>query len=141
MVHARPVATPYDEVLLRNFRAARAAAGLDHAGLAARMQNLGYGWTRATVSKVERRVRALKADEIFGLAYAMKTSITALMTTTPDDFEVAFPAGQQIFASSVFRSSHGVNDGVVDFDAEGAPVIGPPTRPTPVPGTAWPGAD
>lgn len=106
-MHARDVAITYDEVLLRNFRAARAAAELDHGRLAARMQALGYNWTRQTVSKVERRVRAIQVEEILGLSLAMETTIGRLMAPTDEDKLVELPSGAGITVEAARMSAFG----------------------------------
>lgn len=95
------MATTYDEVLLKNFTALRGRARLDHARLAARMHALGYGWTRQTVSKVERGVRAIKLEEILGLAICLETSVTRLMSPIAEDNGIDLPSGQSLRVTTV----------------------------------------
>jgi transcriptional regulator with XRE-family HTH domain len=95
------VATPYTDVLIGNFKALRSRAGLDHARLAARMRNLGYAWNRATVSKVERQVRVLKADEVLALAICLETSVRRLMSPLLEDSRVELPSGLPLRVTAV----------------------------------------
>lgn len=113
--------TSYSDVLARNLRAARSRLDINQEALAARMRSLGYSaWLRQTVANVEKARRRVTAEEIFGLAYALETSIGALMQATNDDLLVAFPGGGAVAAVSVQRSAAGRNDGAVLWD-DGAP--------------------
>ena len=56
------------------------------------MRALGYTyWTRQTMSKVERGDRRVLAEEIPGLAYALMTSISALMAPRDEDEDSGAP--------------------------------------------------
>jgi transcriptional regulator with XRE-family HTH domain len=124
--------TPYASVLARNIRAARSRLDINQENLAARMRALGYSaWLRQTVANVEKGRRRVIAEEIFGLAYALGTSMTALMRATPDDVFVAFPSGAAIVSISVYRSATGRNDGMVQWNGD-TPVVA--TMPDPTPG-------
>ena len=58
------------------------------------MRALGYtSWHRQTMGNVERGERRLTAEEMFGRAHALQTTIAALMNPVPDDKVVEFPAG------------------------------------------------
>jgi transcriptional regulator with XRE-family HTH domain len=110
-------AVSYGDVLARNLRAARSRLGINQEVLAYRMRALGYSaWLRQTVANVEKGRRRVMAEEIFGLAYALETSISALMRATDDDGLVSFPSGDAIAAASVQRSAAGRNDGSVVFE-------------------------
>lgn len=102
-VHSRTVApTSYDEVLRRNIRALRNRAGLNQALVVERMRSLGYSsWHRQTMGNIERGDRRVLAEEIFGLAHALDTTIAALMNPIPDDKIVEFPSGAAVSVWSV----------------------------------------
>jgi transcriptional regulator with XRE-family HTH domain len=108
----------YSDVLARNIRAARSRLGVNQEVLASRMQSLGYSaWLRQTVANVEKGRRRVTAEEIFGLAYALETSIGALMQATADDMLVTFPCGDAVAAASVQRSAPvGTNDGAIRWE-------------------------
>jgi hypothetical protein len=111
--------------------------------VAARMRELGYKWVRQTVGDVVNGRRRLLAEEVFGLAYCLETSISALLSPTDDDKRMQFPSGSSIEASSVARSLRGVNDGSVEWDGDVLARIGDPVYP---PGVrpefdAWPAGE
>jgi transcriptional regulator with XRE-family HTH domain len=107
----------YGEILARNIRAARSRVDINQENLAARMRALGYSaWLRQTVANVEKGRRRVAAEEIFGLAYALGTSMGALMSPGPDDMTVTFPGGAAISAASVRLSAASLNDGAVLWD-------------------------
>jgi transcriptional regulator with XRE-family HTH domain len=111
----------YGDVLARNLRAARSRLDINQEMLASRMRTLGYSaWLRQTVANVEKGRRRAGAEEIFGLAYALETSIGALMRATDDDTLVSFPSGGAIAAASVQRSAAGRNDGAVQWNSDSA---------------------
>lgn len=82
------------------------------------MRRLSYTyWTRQTVSKVERGDRRVLADEIPGLAYALQTTISALMAPRDEDKTVEFqPDGESIPIGSVQLSARGQIDDSVWWD-------------------------
>jgi|ERR1022692_3050725 transcriptional regulator with XRE-family HTH domain len=97
-------AMTYEEILGRNISAARGRVQLSQAAVAARMRELGFDWHQQTAGAIEKAKRRVTAGEIFGLAWALETSISALMKPTDDDEFVALPSGQAISAVSVQRS-------------------------------------
>lgn len=100
--------THYADVLARNIRAARTRVGLGQDSVAARMRALGYeAWLRQTVGSTERGRRRPTAEEIFGLSYALQTTISALMAADQQDKIVEFPGGEPIPVESVRGSAHG----------------------------------
>lgn len=104
----------YRDVLARNVRAIRATQRIGQQDLAARMRALGFdSWLHQTVGNVERGKRRITAEEVLGLALALQSSITALMTISRDDHLVELPAGQLILARTVYRSLMHYNDGMV----------------------------
>lgn len=108
----------YTDVLARNVRAARSRLGVSQEMLASRMRSLGYtAWLRQTVANVEKARRRVMAEEIFGLAYALETSIAVLMCPTSDDGLVSFPDGTAVSFLSVKRSADGLNDGAIQWDS------------------------
>jgi transcriptional regulator with XRE-family HTH domain len=111
--------TTYGDVLARNIRAARSRVDLSQQELAARMRALGYkSWLYQTVGNVENGKRRVSAEEVFGLGWALGTSIAALMRPTEDDKLVEFPSGAAIPVGSVQRSATGQNDGAVQWRGE-----------------------
>ena len=61
------------------------------------MRALGYDtWHRQTMGKIERAERRITAEEVLGLAYALETSIAALMAPEDGDQVVDFPSGATI---------------------------------------------
>lgn len=109
--------TAYTDVLARNIRAARSRLGINQETLAGRMQALGFSaWLRQTVANVEKGRRRVTAEEIFGLGFALETSMSALIRATDDDRFVSFPSGEAIAAVTVRRSAEGRNDGAVQWD-------------------------
>jgi transcriptional regulator with XRE-family HTH domain len=111
--------TTYADVLARNIRAARSRADLSQQTVAARMRALGYeAWLYQTLGNVEKGRRRVTAEEIFGLAYALETSISRLMAPLEDDKVVDFPSGAEIAVASAVKSTEGKNDGAVQWDAE-----------------------
>jgi len=111
--------TTYADVLARNIRAARSRADLSQQTVGARMRALGYeAWLYQTVGNVEKGRRRVTAEEIFGLAYALETSIGALMAPVEDDEVVDFPSGAEIEVASARLSVQGRNDGAVQWNGE-----------------------
>jgi transcriptional regulator with XRE-family HTH domain len=54
---------------------------MEQAELALRMQSLGFGWRRATVSDIERNKRNVSLAEALGLAVALAMTIEELIDT------------------------------------------------------------
>jgi 8-oxo-dGTP diphosphatase len=83
--------TLYNTVLSRNVRAARSRLGLSQADVVDRMRSLGFpAWHKPTLGNIERGGRRLLADEVAGLAFALETSISRLMTPLDEDKTVEF---------------------------------------------------
>jgi transcriptional regulator with XRE-family HTH domain len=121
-------ATPYDKVLAKNIKAARNRKGLDQKSVAKRMKALGFErWVRQTVGSTEKPARQVTGPELLGLAFALETTIPALMAPPRyDSDEVAFPGGSIKFIS-VEAVATGFNDGAVKWDGD-KPVFGPGER-------------
>lgn len=113
--------TIYADVLRRNIRALRVRAGLHQGLVVERMRALGYtSWHRQTMGNVERGERRVMAEEIFGLAVALQTTIAALMSPVPDDKVVEFPSSPPVSVWSVQQLLHGMNVGLVAWKENGA---------------------
>ena len=67
------------------------------------MRSLGFQWQQQTLAAVETAKRRATAEEIFGLALALETTIAALMSASDQDGEVQLPGGIAIGAVSVER--------------------------------------
>jgi 8-oxo-dGTP pyrophosphatase MutT (NUDIX family)/transcriptional regulator with XRE-family HTH domain len=133
----------YDAVLAANIRAARARAGLQQEPLAARMRALGFAaWQRQTVASIEKGRRRVTAEEVFGLALALETTMPALQSPSDPDSQVALPSSDVLPAVSVVRlAGHGglaraLNDRAVRWDGD-KPVF---QRVPASLGETWPGA-
>ena len=104
MSHDVPVTgVSYDKIVAANIRAERARAGLDQVVVVERMQALGFTtWHRQTMGKVERgERRLLGAEEISGLALALGTTVTALMSPSLGIQTVVLPSGDTIPAETI----------------------------------------
>src|ERR1700733_14437651 len=89
--------TSFGDVLARNLRAARSRRDLSQQAVAARMRALGYdAWLHQTVGNVEKGKRRVTADEILGLAWALDTTVNALLSPIEEDEAVSFPSGATI---------------------------------------------
>src|SRR6266581_8369991 len=108
--------TTYGDVLAENIRAARSRKRLGQADVVARMRALGHdSWHRQTMGKVERGERRVTGEEILGLAYALETSIAALMMPTEEAKRVAFPGGE-VGVESVRYSVLGSTDQAIRWN-------------------------
>lgn len=112
--------THYAEVLARNVRSARTRIGREQESVAARMRALKYEyWTRQTVSKVERGDRRVLAEEIPGLAYALETTISALLAPRDEDKTLEFQeGGEPVSVVSVQMSARGQIDDSIWWDED-----------------------
>jgi transcriptional regulator with XRE-family HTH domain len=111
-------ALPYGEILTRNIRAARSRADIGQESLAARMRALGFSsWIRQTVGATERGRRRPTAEEILGLAYALQTTISALMAPAEDEL-VELSSGMAISGASVYHSVGGLRDSAMWWDGD-----------------------
>ncbi len=68
------------DVLADNIRAARSRDRRSQEDLAERMRTMGFDWSRATVSQVERSGRSVSLDEFFALAIALGVTPSELVT-------------------------------------------------------------
>lgn len=72
------------DVLADNLRAARAGSRLHQEEVATRMRSLGFDtWSRATVSEIERRRRAVTAEELVALVIVLEADVETLMRPGP----------------------------------------------------------
>lgn len=110
---------PYADVLTRNVRAARARKGLDQELLAARMRALGFSvWVRQTVARVEGGKRRLTAEEVFGLAFALETSLMSLLEPAREDGPIGLPSGAEVPFLAVHELLWGGSDYTVRWDGD-----------------------
>ena len=117
-------ATAYGVVLGRNISAARGRLQLSQGAAAARMRSLGFQWQQQTLAAVETAKRRATAEEIFGLALALDTTIAALMSASDQDGEVQLPGGIAIGAVSVERlAGRGVNDRSILWDGAAVALV------------------
>jgi transcriptional regulator with XRE-family HTH domain len=79
------------QVLAANVASLRALRGIRQEELAERMRLLRHGWSRATVSEVERGDRNVTVDELGSLAIALNAPLTELLD--PDRQNVALDVG------------------------------------------------
>lgn len=105
----------YGEVISRNVAAARARTRprMSQSALAGRMRALGYSWYPQTVGAVERGERRLDIGELLAAAFALETSVGALLDPSADDPFVELPSGQRVQVGTVQRSVRHFNDGMV----------------------------
>jgi 8-oxo-dGTP diphosphatase len=74
------------------------------------MRNLGFtAWRRQTVANVERGQRRLTAEEVFGLALALHSTIATLMAPTNQDRSVDLLPGGSLDVESVQALAMGYN--------------------------------
>jgi transcriptional regulator with XRE-family HTH domain len=59
------------QIVAANVRSLRALHGLSQDDLAEKMQHLRHGWSRATVSEIEREDRSVTVDELASLGVAL----------------------------------------------------------------------
>lgn len=89
--------------------------------LAARMRNLGFRtWRKQTVSELEAGRRAVRDDEILGLALALETTVPALTALPFDAAAVMLPSGELIAAARVVE-----NDGTVQWEDDHPKLVPP----------------
>jgi transcriptional regulator with XRE-family HTH domain len=118
----------YGDVLAENIRAARSRKRLGQADVVVRMRALGHdAWHRQTMGKVERGERRVTGEEILGLAYALETSIAALMMPAEEAKRVQFPGGE-VSVMSVRYSVVGVTDEAIRWKGNIPEYLGPDRR-------------
>lgn len=83
------------------------------------MRALGFEkWHRGIMGKIERSERRLLAEELLGLAYALETSVEALLSPAADERGyVKFGDGAVHMAQAAARI-RGVSDGAVRWDGD-----------------------
>jgi transcriptional regulator with XRE-family HTH domain len=124
----------FREVLGRNVRAARARLGIGQDSTAARMRELGFGkWLRQTVGSTERGSRPVTAEEVFGLAAVLETTIARLMAPIDEDRFVKFPSGDRVAVEvvrlwAIGQLPVGAVTWVDDKPVSGTPWTGPGVR-------------
>lgn len=118
-MHTVGVVIPLADVLTRNVRAARARRGLEQELVASRMRALGFSvWVRQTVARVEGGKRRLTADELFGLALALETRLTALLEPVRDDGPITLPSGQTMLFLTVHQLVWGGSEFTVSWNGD-----------------------
>jgi 8-oxo-dGTP pyrophosphatase MutT (NUDIX family) len=86
----------FARLLARNLLIARTAAELSQADIGERMRALGFpSWLRQTMSTVETGKRRVTAEEVVGLALALNTTVTRLVSPHDENGGqyVALPGG------------------------------------------------
>lgn len=129
-VHTYEVASSYGSVLADNIRAARARRGLKLEDLAARMRALGYSaWLRQTVANVEKGKRRVTAEEVYGLAWALETSMPALLAPAEDLRSVQFPSGAEVTGeAAAVLAGMGANPQAIAWNGDDPTFIEPDLR-------------
>jgi hypothetical protein len=113
-----PGKVTFGQVVAANVRAERGRAGLSQAVVSARMVALGHGaWKHyQTLGKAERGVRPLSAGEVLSLAFALETTISALMSGPPGDVLVVLADDVFVGSVTVRRMAYGNTDRSVTWD-------------------------
>lgn len=77
-----------DEYFAQNLRDYREAAGVSQEELARRMSERGYGFSQATIWKIEQSKRPVRIGEAVALAEALDLPSWRRLTTEPDQFKL-----------------------------------------------------
>lgn len=86
-----------EEIVGRNVREAREAAGLTQEELGKQIENLlGREWPRQTVSIAEKGGRSFTASELLALSLVTRVSVAGLFTPPVQAREVTFPSGYAV---------------------------------------------
>ena len=111
---------PYGEFISRNIAAWRAMRRLKQSELAARMSALGFSWHQQTVGAVERGERRVTAEELLGLAEALRTTLAELIKpeNRPEP-TLVLPSGEQLWGSDVYGLLFTSNNGHVTWPDDG----------------------
>jgi transcriptional regulator with XRE-family HTH domain len=99
----RDAGTSYGTVIGRNISAARGRLQITQRASAERMRALGFGWKQQTVTAAEKGRRGVTAEEILGLAVALETSVSRLMSPGDGDGIIRLPGGQRIAPFTIAR--------------------------------------
>jgi transcriptional regulator with XRE-family HTH domain len=118
----------YGRIVGRNISGARGQRQLTQTSVAVRMRALGFDWHQQTVASVEKGRRRVTAEEIFGLALALETTMPTLLRPTDPDVDVVLPSGVSLAAVSVLRLSgpgqgRGFNDKAVRWEEGDEPTF------------------
>ncbi len=106
---------PLGKVLAAGVGATRVGRGMTQDGLAMRVRELGFEWTRSTVTAVEGGHRELSIKELFAVCWVLGITPDELLATGRDrlggvDVEVfsglAVGADARIFSSGIPRKRH-----------------------------------
>jgi transcriptional regulator with XRE-family HTH domain len=109
----------YGDVIARNVRAVRARRKLDQSRVVTRMRALGFPkWHRQTLSKAERGERRLLAEELLAMAYALETSIEALVAPAADDRGYIRLGEGAVHMQHAAARVRGVGDGAIRWDGD-----------------------
>jgi transcriptional regulator with XRE-family HTH domain len=76
--------TDIDQNIAANLRTYREAAAISQEELAQRMADLGFGFSQATIWKIERGQRPVKASELIALADSLGVMTVTSLTRQPD---------------------------------------------------------
>jgi hypothetical protein len=107
----------YGDVIARNAAAVRARKKLGLRNVEARMRALGYEkWHRGIMGKIERGERRLLAEELLALAYALDTSIEALIAPALDERGYIRLGGGAVHMEHAAARVRGVGDGAIRWD-------------------------
>jgi transcriptional regulator with XRE-family HTH domain len=113
----------YAAVIVRNIRALRARKNLDQADVVERMRGLGFtNWHRQTLSRVEQGNRKLLAEELLALAYALDTSMEAMLAPAADERGYIKLGGGAVHMEHAAARVRGVADGAIRWNGD-APVF------------------
>jgi hypothetical protein len=69
-----------EDAIARNIVTWRTMRWLTQKSLAARMSALGFGWRQQFAASAERGQRRVTASEVLGLALALETTMSSLLT-------------------------------------------------------------
>lgn len=118
----------YDEAVAANVTAARARRKLSQKAVAARMSALGFGWRQQIVAAAEGGRRKITVGEVFGLAFALETSVMSLIEPVREDGPIALPSGATLPPLTVHGLIWGGSQHTVtwDGDAPSFPIEDPP---------------
>jgi transcriptional regulator with XRE-family HTH domain len=110
--------TGYGDLIARNIRAVRARRQLDLRNVEARMRALGFEkWHRGIMGKIERGERRLLAEELLALAYALETSIEALVAPALDE-RGYIQLGGLVHMEHVASRLRNVSDGAIRWNGD-----------------------
>ena len=76
--------TDIDQNIAANLRTYREAGGISQEELAQRMADLGFGFSQATIWKIERAQRPVRASELIALADSLGIMTATSLTRQPD---------------------------------------------------------